>query len=181
MKDDVPEMTVKPTPFVDDLLDTAANLNPIVLMTILVGIFGCVLAIAPSVQRWLVFGLILGLVPGALDLRGRLVKAEAQLREAARFERGACAALQIAMARVEELEAELTVARQRAAGMTSDPLFRSVGLDADAPDYIVQAARRAHRVALHPDKHPPERRQAAHERYVAAEAAFDAIARRRGS
>lgn len=181
MKRDVPEMMVKPTPFVDDLLDTAANLHPIVLMTILVGVFGCLVAVVPSLQRWLVFGLILGVVPAAVDLRGRLVKAEARLREAGSFERGACAALQIAMARVDELEAELTVARQRAAGTTSDPLFRSVGLDVDAPNYIVAAARRAHRVALHPDKHPVERRQAAHERYVAAEAAFDAIARRRGS
>lgn len=180
MKDDVPEIMVKPTPFIDDLLDTAADLNPIVLMTILVGIFGCVLAVVPSVQRWLVFGLILGLVPGAIDLRSRLAKAEAQLREAATFERGACAALQIAMARVEELEAELTVARRRPAG-TSDPLYRSVGLDADAPDYIVQAARRAHRVALHPDMHPPERRRAAQERFVAADAAFDEIKRRRRS
>ena len=47
MKHDVPEMMVKPTTFVDDLLDTAANLNPVVLMTILVGIFGCLLAVAP--------------------------------------------------------------------------------------------------------------------------------------
>lgn len=167
------------TPFVADLLDFVAAIHPLALKLAFVIVLGGLLAVAPTITRWLIVVLVMLIVPAALDLRGRLATAQRQLRKAAKIEAGACAALRIAIARVDELEGELDEIRRRPTGSTNDPIYRRVGLDADAPDYVVQAARRAHRLALHPDKHPPEQRQAAHERYVAAEAAFDGIARRR--
>jgi hypothetical protein len=138
-------------------------------------------AVAPSIAHWLVVALVLVTVPGALGLRARLIAIEGRVREAVRAKRDACVALRIAVAHAEALEVELEEARRRSGGTTVDPIYRRVGLDPAAPDYIVVAARRAHRLALHPDKHSPQHRQVAHERYVAAEAAFDAIARRRGA
>lgn len=179
MKSEEPALEPRATPFVVDLLGFVAAIHPIALKMAFVIVLGGLLAVAPTIARWPIVVLVMLIVPAALDLRGRLSAAQKQLREAAKIEAGACAALRIAIARVDELEGELDEIRRRSTGATNDPIYRRVGLDADAPDYIVAAARRAHRVALHPDKHPPERRQAAHERYVAAEAAFEDIARRR--
>ena len=57
-------------------------------------------------------------------------------------------------------------------------IFRKVGLHPGAPEFLVLAARKAFRLALHPDRHP-EHRQEAHNRFIKAEAAFDKIARLR--
>ena len=57
----------------------------------------------------------------------------------------------------------------------ADRTYRRVGLHPQAPEFLVTAARRAFRAALHPDRHP-RHRQAAHDRFLKAEAAFDRIA-----
>ena len=61
-----------------------------------------------------------------------------------------------------------------------DPLYRRVELDQDCPDFVLKAARRAYRVTLHEDKHPPEHKRIAHEKLVAAEQIFDTLFQRRG-
>ncbi|TXN17211.1 hypothetical protein FV219_00865 [Methylobacterium sp. WL122] len=84
--------------------------------------------------------------------------------------------------RIVSLETDLTLARLEARTSTAandDPTYRRVGLHADAPGWLVEAARRAYRARLHPDRHPHHRQQA-HDRFVAAEAAFDAIYGQRG-
>ena len=53
-------------------------------------------------------------------------------------------------------------------------LYGQVGLCPGAPDFLVLAARRAFRSALHPDRHPRHARRA-HERYLRAQAIFDEI------
>jgi|ThiBioDrversion2_2_1062182.scaffolds.fasta_scaffold29576_2 hypothetical protein len=68
-----------------------------------------------------------------------------------------------------------------AAASECDPkaaLFRRVGLNDGAPQWLVAAARRAYRVALHPDKHPAHRKQEAERRLKMAEGVFDQIAAR---
>jgi DnaJ-class molecular chaperone len=56
-----------------------------------------------------------------------------------------------------------------------DRAYRRVGLHSQAPEFLVTAARRAFRAALHPDRHP-RHQQAAHDRFLQAEAAFERIA-----
>lgn len=96
---------------------------------------------------------------------------------------------QKADARIAELERELTAAKTalEVAGQElrrrphePDPLYRRVGLDRDCPDFVLKAARRAYRVTLHEDKHPPEHKRVAHEKLVAAEQVFDTLFQRRG-
>lgn len=80
--------------------------------------------------------------------------------------------------RITALEADL--ARVRAASSPRSEtdearIYRQVGLHPRAPEFLVRAARRAFRAALHPDRHPRHRGQA-HDRYLTAEAAFERIA-----
>lgn len=85
---------------------------------------------------------------------------------------------------VERLSMEIE--RLRAVQPISEPdpttaLYHRVGLDSCAPDWLVLAARRAYRIALHPDKHPPHRKQEAGRRFQQAESVFEAIATQRAS
>jgi hypothetical protein len=90
--------------------------------------------------------------------------------------------LQTALDRVATLEGELAEARQllAAESRATAPVYRHVGLHEECPDFLITAARRAYRIALHPDQHPENRKASAQARFVAAEAAFEQIARRRG-
>ena len=83
-----------------------------------------------------------------------------------------------AEAQVETLRGEIERLRSAAAS-EPDPraaLYYKVGLVPSAPGWLVLAARRAYRVALHPDKHPAHRKQEADRRFKLAEATFDEIA-----
>ena len=86
-------------------------------------------------------------------------------------------------ARIATLTADLARARG-AAGLRQETeegrLYRQVGLHAHAPGWLIQAARRAYRSRLHPDRHPPHHRQGAHDRYVRAEDVFEKIDALRG-
>lgn len=81
-------------------------------------------------------------------------------------------------AEVETLRAELQRLHSAAAS-EADPrtaLYNKVGLIPGAPDWLILAARRAYRVALHPDCHPAHRKQEAERRFKLAEGVFDQIA-----
>lgn len=83
--------------------------------------------------------------------------------------------------RIAALETELTGVRSDLGSRsetTTDEIYRRVGLHPRAPDFVVTAARRAYRAALHPDRHP-RHREKAHQRYLDAEAAFQKIAKLR--
>jgi hypothetical protein len=80
-------------------------------------------------------------------------------------------------ARIVTLEADLARARAASSPRSETDearIYRQVGLHPRAPGFLVTAARRAFRSALHPDRHP-QHRQRAHERYLEAEATFDRI------
>lgn len=86
-----------------------------------------------------------------------------------------------AEAEVETLRGEIERLRSTAAS-ECDPkaaLFRRVGLNDSAPQWLIAALRRAYRVALHPDKHPAHRKQEAERRLKKAEGVFDQIMARR--
>lgn len=86
-----------------------------------------------------------------------------------------------AEAEMETLRAELQRCRWASAAAEPDPktaLYRRVGLADGAPEWLISAARRAYRVALHPDKHPAHRKQEAERRLKMAEGVFDQIAAR---
>jgi hypothetical protein len=59
-------------------------------------------------------------------------------------------------------------------------IFHRVGLDPDAPRFVVEAAQRAYRIALHPDWQPPERKIEAERHFKEAEQAFSEVWRLRG-
>lgn len=97
--------------------------------------------------------------------------------------------MEFADSRIVDLERELQTARDalqvageelRRRPHEPDPLYRRVGLDRDCPDFVLKAARRAYRVTLHEDKHPPEHKRVAYEKLVAAEQVFDTLFQRRG-
>jgi hypothetical protein len=84
-----------------------------------------------------------------------------------------------AEAEVETLRSEIGRLRSAAAASEPDPnaaLYGRVGLSPSAPEWLVAAARRAYRVALHPDRHPAHRKQEAGRRFQQAENVFEAIA-----
>lgn len=84
-----------------------------------------------------------------------------------------------------DAEAETKRLRVEIAGLRASPsagsrsrvaLHARVGLAENAPEWLVTSARRAYRSRLHPDRHPPHRRQEAEDRYKLAEQVFDEIA-----
>ncbi len=97
------------------------------------------------------------------------------------------AALEDMVAQAEAEAETLRVELQRFRSATAselDPkaaLHGRVGLTKDAPPWLVAAARRAYRAALHPDRHPPAVKEEAERRFKAAESVFEAIAAQRAS
>ena len=82
-----------------------------------------------------------------------------------------------AEAEVETLRREIDRLRS-AAGAEPDPItahYHKVGLIPAAPDWLVLAARRAYRTALHPDRHPAHRKKEVERRFQLAESLFDEI------
>lgn len=82
-----------------------------------------------------------------------------------------------AEAEMETLRGEIERLRSAAAS-EPDPraaLYHKVGLVPGAPGWLVTAARKAYRSALHPDRHPAHRKQEADRRFKLAEATFEAI------
>ena len=80
----------------------------------------------------------------------------------------------------ERLERDLKNAKAAQTTNRSNPLFRRVGLDEGAPEWVVVAVRRAYRKRLHPDAHPEGRKTEAERRFKAAEQVFDEIWRVKG-
>lgn len=81
-------------------------------------------------------------------------------------------------AQIASLVAELASARSNSGPQLEteeDRVYRQVGLHPRAPEFLITAARRAYRAALHPDRQPRNRSEA-HSRYLKAEAAFERIA-----
>jgi len=138
--------------------------------------------LAPLVYLLLIIVLILWLVPARLATRISWSAEHKDERNAADQDEAVAVALKAALQRIKRLEGELAEARQRLAAkpQAGDPLYRRIGLHEGCPDFLVSAARRAFRAALHPDRHPEARKTAAQARFVAAEEAFSAIYKRRG-
>ena len=80
----------------------------------------------------------------------------------------------------ERLERDLQSARAAQTHNRPNPLFRRVGLDESAPEWLAVAARRAYRKRLHPDAHPEGRKPEAERRFKEAEQVFDEIWRVKG-
>ncbi|MHB2205358.1 J domain-containing protein [Methylobacterium sp. CM6257] len=124
---------------------------------------------------------------GVLRYAPRAIRAAREhdgLRAAVRAAQSAAAeartALDEACERIAELERDLAAARAAVRpAQTPNPLYHRVGLHEGSPTFLIQAARKAFRARLHPDRHPRYREQA-HERFVEAEEVFARIFRERG-
>jgi hypothetical protein len=80
----------------------------------------------------------------------------------------------------ERLEHDLKNAKAAKMCNRPNPLFRRVGLDESAPEWVVMAVRRAYRKRLHPDAHPEGRKREAERRFKEAEQVFADIWRLKG-
>jgi hypothetical protein len=108
-----------------------------------------------------------------LLLLNRIEQLETDLKEA----RGQANGLRAAN---ERLERDLLNARAAQSQYRPNPLFRRVGLDEDAPEWVAVAVRRAYRRRLHPDVQPQGRKVEAERRFKEAEQVFDEIWRVKG-
>lgn len=98
--------------------------------------------------------------------------------EVDRERREQVAALAMRDGQIASLKADLAQARSNPTAhpeTDAEKTFRQVGLHPRAPEFLITAARRAYRAALHPDRHP-RHRDRAHQRFLAAEAVFQRIA-----
>jgi hypothetical protein len=95
-----------------------------------------------------------------------------ELEDALALARREAAALQSSNS---DLQRDLHAARADQKAARNSPLHRRVGLDQDAPVWVIAAVRRAYRVKLHPDQYSLRLRQEATKRFQAAETVFDEI------
>jgi hypothetical protein len=79
-----------------------------------------------------------------------------------------------------ELRKERTRKRPNPTSGNPNPVFRRVGLDPNAPRFVVESVRKAYRRNLHPDLQPVERKEEAEKRFKESEQVFDAIWKLRG-
>ncbi len=108
-----------------------------------------------------------------LLLLKRIEQLETDLKEARREANALRAAK-------ERLERNLKNAEAAQTTYRPNPLFRRVGLDEGAPEWLAVAVRRAYRKRLHPDTHPEGRKPEAERRFKEAEQVFDDIWKLRG-
>ena len=108
-----------------------------------------------------------------LLLLNQIERLETDLKEARR-EANALRAVR------ECLERDLKNAKAAQANNRPNPIFRRVGLDEGAPEWLAAAVRKAYRKRLHPDAHPEGWKMEAERRFKAAEQVFDEIWRVRG-
>ncbi len=90
--------------------------------------------------------------------------------------------LRIAHAHIEFLQERLEEASQAPSSPSTsgDPLYRRVGLDQDAPKWVIETVRREYRRRLHPDGKPPGQKAEAERRFKQAEEVFGEIWTMRG-
>jgi hypothetical protein len=84
------------------------------------------------------------------------------------------------LAEIEQLQAHAASANASNTKVTRHPLYRKVGLDQDAPKWVVETVRREYRKRLHSDGRPPHQKAEAERRFKQAEAVFEEIWRVRG-
>ncbi len=90
--------------------------------------------------------------------------------------------LRIAHAHIEFLQEQLEEVSQAPSSPSTSghPLYRRVGLDQDAPKWVVETVRREYRMRLHPDGKPAGQKAEAERRFKQAEEVFGEIWTMRG-
>ncbi len=107
----------------------------------------------------------------------RLLEQVQELQRDLDAARGVIAVLQ---AQKEEVERDLRAVRTTARKRSTDALYARVGLDQNAPDWLVTASRRAHRSYWHPDRHAGPGKAEAEREFKDVEGVFGQIYRQRG-
>ena len=153
-----------------------------VLRILLIATMIVLAAVNPTIGIVLMCGAVLRYVPVALTRGAQERFLTNEHRSASQSAKDAQAALRVAETRLKDLERDLVIAQRnkKSSGANIDPDHHAVGLHVGAPNWLVESTRRARRMRLHPDQHSATNKQAAHERFVAAEAKFNAIYARRG-
>ncbi|MCJ2106361.1 hypothetical protein MKK70_13405 [Methylobacterium sp. E-041] len=150
--------------------------------TVALGLAIALLIHAPALYAVLTLAMIAWALPAYVALREEIEDREKAHGLAERQARAIGAELRTAQLQIGHLQSELADARTMPrASQGEDPTYRRVGLHPQCPAFVLTAARRAYRVALHPDCHPQHRKAQAHERFVSVEATFAEIDRQRGA
>jgi hypothetical protein len=146
------------------------------------GVTAAVLVIATALPPWLTILVLWSAALRYVPLIAIVASAARRHKRARReleAERESHVALMVERdVKIATLEADLARARSNSGvrqETDEERTFRQVGLHPRAPEFLITAARRAYRAALHPDRHlrnPSE----AQDRYLKAEAAFERIA-----
>jgi uncharacterized small protein (DUF1192 family) len=84
------------------------------------------------------------------------------------------------LAEIEQLQAHAASTNAPNSRAAGHPLFRRVGLDQDAPKWVIEAVRKEYRKRLHPDAKPPGQKVEAERRFKEMEAVFAEIWTMRG-
>lgn len=85
-----------------------------------------------------------------------------------------------AQEQIARLEQQLQAAKEHQGRESKGhPLFRRVGLDEVAPDFVIRAVHKAYRKALHPDGKPQQHRVEADRRFREMEHVFSELLRLR--
>lgn len=138
----------------------------------------------PPVVWWVLLAIILvGLAVAGHFVLNVAARVRVPWKQRASFDPSYVAALaemaSEAQAEVAALRAEVERIRSTAVVSEPDPnaaLYSRVGLSPGAPVWLLAAARKAYRTALHPDRHPAHLKPEAERRFVQAESVFDEIA-----
>lgn len=164
------------------VLDYAGDVSPTSRRTIMIALAVMLPVYAPSAYLLLTFMMMVWLPSHLVGMRAELSERQAAEQWAAQRYKTVEYRLRTALERVAVLEGELEEAQRHPSTKPEalDRLYRRVGLHGGCPDFLIIAARRAYRVALHPDQHLEHRKPEAEKRFVAAETTFEQIAQRRG-
>ncbi|MGH1570892.1 hypothetical protein ACRAWG_09715 [Methylobacterium sp. P31] len=137
------------------------------------------LVIATALPPWLTILVLWSAALRYVPLIASAARRHKRARRALEVEREShVAILAERNAQIAALEVNLARARSNAGvGQETEEerTYRQVGLHRRAPDFLITAARRAYRAALHPDRQLQRHRQQAHQPYLQAETVFERI------
>jgi hypothetical protein len=161
----------------------AERLSEGVLRVLLIAIMIVLATLHPTIGIILICAALLRYGPVALTRTAQERFLTDAHRSASDSANATQAALRAAEKRVREIERDLIAVREAAERFSKaeiDPAYHAVGLHEGAPTWLIESARKAYRLRLHPDRHPAAHKAAAHEKFVMADAKFAQIYARRG-
>ncbi|MBJ6124038.1 hypothetical protein [Microvirga splendida] len=132
----------------------------------------------PVLSGLLLWGSVIWAVPLLISDRREAVRLRAACQSTEAQAEALRSALIFAQGQISHLEQQLQEAKERQGREgKGHPVFRRVGLDEAAPDFVIRAVHKAYRKALHPDGKSQQHRVEADRRFREMEQVFSEIRR----